>query len=116
MRILGRSEVCRWCDEREETTTRVAGAQLLSDLEIVGPVVRITKSSGIAFPGNAASGVGGTRIQGRSELGRCDDERRYLTAGCGDAVARSALCRDIGTQQTALSRASSPVTSDASMA
>ena len=50
MGFLGQSKVCRWDDEREETTTRVAGAQLLSDLEIVGPVVHITKSSGTAFP------------------------------------------------------------------
>ncbi len=56
MRILGRSEVCRWCDERQETTTRVAGAQLLSDLEINSScapgtrVERIAKSSDFAFP------------------------------------------------------------------
>ncbi len=44
MRILGRSEVCRWGDEREETLSGQG------DLEIITPVVRIAKSSDFAFP------------------------------------------------------------------
>ena len=43
-RFLGRSEVCRWGDDGEETLSGQG------DLDIVGPVVHFAKSSGIEIP------------------------------------------------------------------